>query len=246
VAYTTYGDLIRASLQEIGVVAVGQRMKDSDAQAALDILLDLIDSWNLDRLTVGTQTRAVFPLVSGDSSYTMGVGGDFAVARPEWIDRGAFILSTDADPVEYHQGPPKSDEAWAQIRMKGLDDSLCQQFRFLDTAPLGTIDVWPVPNVSTISIVLYYPTPLTEPATLATLLSLRPGYRRALRTTLSRELAAGPFPRPLTDEFKRIQTEALAAVKRRNLQPIVMTPDPCMNIAPGQGRFNIFTNSRNR
>jgi hypothetical protein len=241
----TYGDLIRASLEEIGVVAGGQAMKTVDSDKALNTLIDLIDSWNAERLSVGTQTESTFALTSGVQTYAIGVGAaaPFNVARPEWIDSGAFIRSTDPTPLEYNHQAPLTDAEWADIRMKTLTDSLTRVFRYLDSFPNGQIDVWPVPNVSTLSIKLYYPTALTIPATIATVLSLRPGYRRALRTNLSVELAAGPFARPIKKELAQMAIDSKATLQRRNLKGGTMKPDPCMAMTRGGGRFNILTNT---
>jgi hypothetical protein len=244
----TYGDLIRSSLTEIGVVAGGQSMKDVDADRALLTLIDLVDAWNAERLSIYTQSESTFPLTNGVQTYSLGAGGAFNVARPEWIDSGAFTRSTDVPTVEYHDQDPLTDAQWNAIRIKSLPDALVQVFRYVPSFPLGSIQVWPVPNVGTLSILLRYPTPLTVPATLVTVLSLPPGYKRALRTNLSVELAAGPFDRKINSRLEKIAIDSKATLQRRNLTPIVLTPDPLMTCDGGRrsGSFDIRSNGYGR
>lgn len=241
----TYGDQITASLREIGVLALGQPLKSAQADLALETLQALVDSWNAERLSIFTQAEATFSLVNGTQSYAVGAGQAFNIARPAWIDYATLLRTTDVPQNEYPLGPPLPDEDWADIRIKTLADSLVQKFRYVDSFPYGAIDVWPVPNVGTLQIKLYYPAPLTEPATIATVLSLPPGYRRALRTNLSVELASGPFDRPISPRLEKMAIASKAVIQRKNLLPGVMRPDPAM-VSCGGGRYNIFTNGRTR
>lgn len=247
-AYATVKDLIKASLREIGVLGAGDALKDSVADIAFEVFADLIDALKIDRLALFTSDGFPFVLSNGVASYAVGPGQTFNMDRPDWIDTATVTRSTDVPTFEYEMDGPLEDEEWAAIRMKGLTDSLPRAFQYRPTFPYGEIEIWPVPNVSTLGMILYAPVTLVEPPTLATALSLAPGYRRMLRTNLAVELASGAFTRAISPLLVKRAIESKADVLGNNIEPIIRTPDPCLNAWGGQAgsRYNIRTNGYNK
>lgn len=86
--------------------------------------------------------------------------------------------------------------------------------------PLGIINLWPIP---TINWTLFWDSygPLIDFGTLATPISLPPGYNRALKLNTAVELwgAYKPDTLPIPPGLWRRATEALAAVRRTNVKP---------------------------
>lgn len=247
-AYATVKDLIGASLREIGVLGAGDALKDSVADIAFEVFQDLIDALKIDKLALFTSDGFTFALSNGVATYAVGPAQTFNMDRPDWIDSAAVTRSTDVPTFEYDMDGPLEDEEWNAIRMKTLTDALPRAFQYRPTFPYGELNIWPVPNVSTLSIVLYAPVTLVEPPTLATLLSLPPGYRRMLRTNLGVELASGAFMRAVSPLLVKRAIDSKAAVLGNNIEPIIRTPDPCMNAWGGQAgsRYNIRTNGYNK
>jgi hypothetical protein len=82
---TTAHDLITGALTMLGVLGTGQTLEAADATNGLRVLNELVDSWGTQRLTMPFLARTVVPLVSGQASYTIGVGGDIDMPQPAEI-----------------------------------------------------------------------------------------------------------------------------------------------------------------
>src|ERR1700742_374469 len=94
-------DLIASALRLINVIAAGEFVPEPMANDALQVLNDMIDSWNTDSLAIYTTRTDDFPFVLGKQSYTLGAGGDFNIPRPPEITGMSTIQLTDPDnPVE--------------------------------------------------------------------------------------------------------------------------------------------------
>ncbi len=100
----------------------------------------------------------VFNLVSNQQNYTIGPGGDFDVARPVTIPAAALLLNgnVDAEPVEIPR-PIITDTGFQSIQIKNLPNNQFTVVYYNPTyaAGLGTIFLWPLPDVDTNQLVLY-------------------------------------------------------------------------------------------
>src|SRR5574337_1078774 len=91
-------DLIKASIRLIGAYAPGETPPAEDLNDGLSALNIMLDSWFVDRTLVYAVTKENFPLVVGQSSYTIGTGGNFNTTRPFKIE-GAY--TRDSNSVDY-------------------------------------------------------------------------------------------------------------------------------------------------
>src|ERR1700712_4620744 len=86
---TTAGDLIAYCFRISGVAGVGQSVSSDDANDALETLSEMLAQWQQKRWLAYTLTETV-KTSTGASSYTIGAGGDFDMARPDRLE-SAFV-----------------------------------------------------------------------------------------------------------------------------------------------------------
>ena len=178
-------DFITLSFRFLGGLASGYEPDGTMAADALATFNYMLDSWQTKRLTIYAQSRTSHVLTQYVSRYTIGSGGTFTEARPLWIDAIKLSYGGLEYPLELY-----SRDKFARIMDKTLRGSP-EGALYLPDYPLGTFDVWPVPDLATYSLVIYAPAAsLTSVASLNTALSLPPGWAGALRYNLAVELAA--------------------------------------------------------
>ena len=73
---TTPLDIISRALKDIGALEAGEVPTADAAQDAFDMLNDLIDQWSNEEMMVYYKNEIVFPIVPGQTQYTIGPTGD--------------------------------------------------------------------------------------------------------------------------------------------------------------------------
>jgi len=68
-------DIISRALKDIGALEAGETPTPEAAQDAFDMLNDLVDQWSNEEMMVFYKTEIIFPIVSGQTQYTIGPGG---------------------------------------------------------------------------------------------------------------------------------------------------------------------------
>ena len=68
-------DIISRALKDIGALEAGESPTPEAAQDAFDMLNDLIDQWSNEDMMVYYKNEIVFPIVAGQTQYTIGPGG---------------------------------------------------------------------------------------------------------------------------------------------------------------------------
>lgn len=220
---TTAGDIVRGALRLIGARASGEAVPAAEMKDGLSALNAMVGSWNLEALMAFCLAKYVFPL-TGASSYTMGVSGDWVADRPINIERAFVTLQGQSVEI-----PVLSDEEW-------LSKSQGEIGIHADRAyPLANIDVC-LPNEAT-DITLYCKTQLRRFSNASEALVLPPGYEEALRYNLAIRLAP-EWGKSATPEVVEIARNSKAAIKRANMQPVNIQCDPSF---VQRGGFNIVT-----
>lgn len=224
-------DIIKSALRLIGYLESGETPSDDEAQDALMILNQMIDSWNAESLMIYTLSRQVFTLVAGQQAYKMGVGGDFNVPRPANIDYAGIIsLNNAAQPLELPIDM-LTDAQWAAIPVKNIQSSLPLQVYDDGGFPFRTLSYWCVPSV-TVQTALYTWNSLTQFPDLTTQLTFPPAYLKAIRYCLAADLAP-EFGVPLAPEVAQQALMTLAKIKSKNTPIIDLTCDPALNARGG-------------
>ena len=69
-------DLISRALKDIGALEAGETPTPEAAADAFDMLNDLVDQWSNEDMMVSYKSEIVFPVVSGQTQYTIGPTGN--------------------------------------------------------------------------------------------------------------------------------------------------------------------------
>lgn len=234
----TAGDLINASLREIGVLAGGETPPADDSTDARTALNRLINQWSAEGLKLFTVTRTTWTITANDGQYTVGASADVNVSRPAIINRVGFIDTSTSPDTEY---PLRklTEDSWANVSLKAQTSTFPEVFYYNPTYPPGTLDLWPVPTSTTLSGVLYAPAVLTEFSGLTTSVSLPNGYERMIVKNLALDLCPsyGKQPSPLLLQQAR---DATATVQRMNYRLSDLSLDPAALVGVDQGgRYDI-------
>lgn len=242
--------LITQAYQDIGILGVGTPTPTPyQQQVAFVRLNQMIDGWATQMLTIPFVSRSVFPTVAGkggdppSSPYTIGVGGDFDTARPVYL-QGAGLLLNNAQPypVELPRALLTSD-AYQAIQVKGLQSTLFTNvyYRPTYTGGLGEILLWPIPDNSDNSVVLYNSQQVGQFADLTTEYDFPPGYQEAMQSNLAIRLAGsnGVSQADVPTVFMMAR-ESLATMKRANVRLMDLPQDPAVTLQQRTG-YNIQT-----
>jgi hypothetical protein len=219
---TTARALISSTLRLLGVLAAGEVPTAQEADDALQTLNQLVDSWSNERYLVYVVERLDVPLVVGKPLYTWGVpGGDIPSPRPVQVEGVVFSL-TDQDlewPLTAY-----SQVEYVAIAQKGLSSLYPQLWQYTPTYPLGELRVWPTPQAAH-TLGLFPWVPLARFASLDTVVTLPPGYERALRYGLALDLAP-EYGREASPTLVGAFAQALSAIKRTNTVVPTLGMDP--------------------
>jgi hypothetical protein len=214
----TARQIIKKSLQKIGVLVKGEEPSADEANDALDSLNQLIQSWSNDSAVIPSRAWETFTLTSGVSTYTMGVGQTFNTSRPTNIIAG-YTRNGSIDTMLTVIG----DESYNSISFKALTG--IPQFLNYDNAnPVDNLRLYPVP-VSAYPIFLLTEKPLVTISTLDTTIDLPPGYERALIYNLAAELAPEYGQAPDQSIFK-IAAESLGMIRLSSIRARSMDAYP--------------------
>ena len=230
----TVGDQINGALRLIGQLAEGETPSSETSADALTAFNQMVDSWSIDRLAVYTTQNQSFTWPANDGSVTFGpTGADFTGVRPVKVDDSTYFVYNN---LSYGLSIINEDQ-YNAIALKTSTSTFPQVLWVNMGMPNITMKIWPVPTVALefhlVSIVV-----LEQAATLATTLTIPPGYLRAFKYNLACEIANefGVEPPP---RVSKIAALSLRSVKRINNPGDLMSlPSAIVTNSP---RFNVFS-----
>jgi hypothetical protein len=230
----TAGDQIKGALRLIGQLAEAEEPSAATANDSLNVLNQMIDSWNTERLSVYATQDQVFSWPPGFITRTLGPTGDFVGNRPILVDDATYFR----DPASGISYGIKliNQQQYNGIAVKTVTSTYPQVMFVNMTYPDITMTVYPVPT-KVLEWHIVSVLQLTQPAQFSTQLSFPPGYMRAFKYNLACELAPefGVEPSPTVAR--------IAMTSKRNLKRI-NNPDDIMampySIVATRQRFNIF------
>lgn len=211
---STVLDLITDAMTEIGVKAAGEVPEAADANDGLRSLNRMVNAWKAEKVFIYTNTATTKAITPNDGTYTVGIGGDINVLRPLHLTSVNISDAVTTPPYEMSLRM-MTDQDWAEVRIKTQTAYRPQAAYYNLTYPLATLELWPVPTSSTLSIVLYAPEAVAEFTGLSQTVSLPPGYERMIVKNLALEIAPQYSVTP-TPQLERQAQDALAVVLRAN------------------------------
>ena len=234
-------DHITDALERIGSYSPGEVLSAADSERGLSALNDMLDSWSNESLTTFAKLEQSVVFTPGQYQYTIGPNGNINSTRPLRILDGygtCYVLDTNGN--RYPMDVLQQDE-WNLIgNVAQVNANIPSKLFYDPQFPLGIINVFPVP---TIGWTLFFDSwlQLAEFPDLVTVLTLPPGYRRAIRTNLAIEL--WPYfkdekTQPNAALVKAAMT-SLGNIKRTNIKEVVAIYDPEI-ISRASPTYNIF------
>ena len=237
----TAGDLCKAALQEIGVLAAGETM---DAAMQTDTLARLnrwLDSLAASNLFIYTVTRTTATLTANQASFTVGSSGNINITRPVFIEKVNFIDTAFDPDQEYEMPELLTEEQYAAIPVKALTSVYPECAYYNPTFPTGTLIPWPIPTSATLLWAIYHWAAVSEFALPSTAVSLPPGYSEAITQNLAVLLCPSyeKSPHPV---LLKSAAEGLAMVKRANHRRRTLRfPADVLGERQWWGSYNIYT-----
>jgi hypothetical protein len=240
-AYQTGGDLIKSAMRKLGVYKPGEPIDDAEIIDNLEVLNTLIDALSAEGLMIPDSVVEDWPLVAGQSLYTIGVSddADFDTTRPVRID----VLSSFIRDASGNDTPLKimEEREYNLISQKASSNSIPSRLWYIQTYPLGRLQFDCPANGGT--VYLACEKPLTKFADINQAFSLLPGYRNMLIYNLA-VLLADEYDRPISATVGTLATQSKLAVKYNNFKPIMgqgVQSLPC-----GRGASFDFNSGRSR
>lgn len=238
----TVRNLIKAALRRINVIQENEDPSGDSLSDSFERFNDWVDSvCGNERLTIYTVTRTTWTLVPSQSVYTIGLGGDVNIVRPQFINQVNWINANLSVPFE-QQLTLLTEDAEASLALKSLTSTypFYAYYNPTYTGALGSLTLWPTVTGTGLQGALYYPQQVNRFNTVNDTIALPPGYNRFMRDSLAIEL----FP-----EFREGQqmdpllmqsaSEAKANLKRINNRLMDLQTDP--QLLFGARRYNIYT-----
>jgi hypothetical protein len=237
----TIKDLLKFAYIEIGIQATGESLDPDDEQHAFDIVNMMLETWGNKRTRIFTTERESFTLVVGQTTYTIGTGGEFDTERPVHITQAYIRDSNDNDlPVEVLE----DRTVYEAIVNKDTDGRPFQlYFERSFSSQRGQIFFNRAPkSAETIFLVLWKP--FAQFSTKTETIIMPPGYKRAIYTQLAIELAPS-FGKSVPIELALKAKDALETLDGVNVEVPEMASDaPSRTLGRGQ-HYNIFTDGHN-
>lgn len=235
---TTARTIVRGALMDLGVASAEEPLTASQAEDALDLLNQLLDSWSLEQLIIYYTPPTSIPWPAGTQVRTWGPGGDIPTARPLKLQPYAHYREA-ATGLDLPLTVMDRQADYVALTLKAQTSSTLQALYYAPSMPLGQLFGWPVPTMEWLVIVFPWQ-PFTRWTSLDSEVLFPAGYERALRAGLALESAPqyGVQPSALT---AAILAEAKSNVKRVNAIVPVLGLDPSFQGTPGRDMYAIYT-----
>lgn len=188
-----------------------------------------IDYWSI------IPTRLAAPVVVGAD------GQDQITSNGYDVTSGGGGIG--ADEVELPMRRTLGDVEWSRVPNKTIAGSLPYALYYEHTwnGGFGRVHLYPVPDNSSGDVVLYTPMALALIANGTLPISFPPGYARATKICLSKELGLS-YPGTMTDELSEEVKATIGWLKRGNFQAREADLDPAIT---GQGgAYDIYSDGR--
>lgn len=244
----TVADVITGAFRRLNVVESNAVPSPEDMADGFLRFKAMLGLWRLQRLTIPCVQRVSAPLVAFKQTYTVGIGGDLACTRPaqpaalRWSLLDSTVPATETGLVlltnEQAQAipqktvaAPRPSQVWYQPT-SGVPP----------TTTLGLATLYPVPGavVANLSLCLYAPIGIADPAATTSTVIVPEGYDLPLMDNLARVL----WPEwrenvPIDQELRASAIEGLGWLKTNNVRQSDLGLD--VSWLQGSGSYDIET-----
>ncbi len=226
---TTAAAIGKEGLGLLGVVAPGEALKAADGDLVLTLLNRILDAWKLESLYAYATETIEHTTVGEAATLTIGPTGDIDVTeRPVRLEDGCFYRVAG---IDYRLNQVNEAE-FNRIPFKAVSTLAPTDFEYNPTFPLGRLQFYPrIPTGAAMNLIVQKR--LDEFASLTTVYTLPPGYKRALVYTLGEE-AGAYYEREIPPTVARNAAAARRILKRSNFtvpQLQVSQTDPLLDRA---------------
>lgn len=237
---TTPIELINLALKQSGVLGVGQTASAEDTQDAFKLMNMMLAQWQTNRFLIYHLVTNSKPC-TGQLSYTIGIGGDFNIPRPDRISSAYIQLTAQSAPnkVDYPLTILQAREDYDRIAVK-QQGSMPTALFYDSNYPLGNLYPWSVPDTQYTLFVTTY-AQLQQFVTVADVINMPPQYEEAIMWNLAGRLRPmyGQQPDPTINALARASINTLEG---SNTQIPSMTVDP---ILTSRGKYNVYSDIPN-
>ena len=233
---TTPNDIILSALKKAGILGVGQSASAEDINDAFNDLNDMLASWQRKRWLIWHDVD-VSLVSTGAQSYSVGIGGDFNIVRPDKLE-AAYIrqISTSGNQVDYNLRILPSREDYSMIPLKSLTAFTGKIF-YDSGYPLGQVYPYPIPNAGLYELHLILKEQLGQFTTLTQILNIPLEYIPAMKWNLAIRLMAS-YKLPQDGAIIALAKDALNVIRMANTQvPNLKMPGALIN----RGMYNIYS-----
>lgn len=222
---TTVRELIQDAAIEAGIQDPNESMSAEMSAHALRVLNRMLDAWSTEDLMVYTEERNVYALTIGQQDYTIGVGGNFNVARPVQVTRCSAILSGQTPVVEIPI-PILLTQDWQGVAVKTTTGSFPTSVYITGDYPLQKLSMWPIPSIAC-SIAIYSWGQLLAFSAITDTVQFPKGYADAIVYNLAVRLG-NSYGRPLRPDIAGLAQQAKSRLRTINAEPIKIGSDSAL------------------
>jgi hypothetical protein len=237
---TTPVELINLALKQSGVLGVGQTATSEDVADAFKLMNMMLAQWQTDRFLV-YRLVTTGKACTGQLSYTVGIGGDFNIPRPDRISSAFVQLTAQSAPnkVDYPLTLIQAREDYNRIAVK-QQGAMPTALFYDSNYPLGSVFPWSVPDSQyTLFITTYvqlqqFTSPFDD-------IVLPPQYEDAILWNLAGRLCPMYGLEP-SQTIIKLASAGMNTLKTSNTQVPSLTIDP---ILTSRGKYNVYSDIPN-
>ncbi len=239
-------DIAQGALEEIGVLAEGEKVSPADLSVAMPRLQRWIDQVNARRELIFSISFLKFTLLANHAPHTIGPNGDFNMPlRPVKVVGANFILnSTSSNPIDSPVIRVMDADWWQRNPTKSLQSSIVTHLYYDPATPRGNLNFWPICNVAN-PVRLEVWNSLAQPISASSTLALPPGYWDATVLSLAKKLCP-VFNKALSPDLREDLNKAMRIIEANNDKPPRIDTDMGSpnNRKGGRPDFNFLTGMR--
>lgn len=212
-------DIIQGALEEIGVLAEGEKASAADLSVCMPRLQRWIDQANARRELIFSIAFTLFNLIPNHAPHTIGPNGDFNIPlAPVKISGANFVLNSgSSNPIDSPVIHIKDADWWQRNPTKSLQSAIVTHLYYNSGSPLGTLNFWPVCNVAN-PVRLEYWSAIPQPINPNAKLALPPGYWEAIVLSLSRNISS-VYNKPFSPDLRERWEYAMGIIEDNNDKP---------------------------